>query len=662
MNKIKLFTLTFFLLLVGSITVSAADIVLPDLISNHMLIQQVKPIKLWGSATPGETVTITLESATKVYSSGATTVKADGTFSAELPGVLAGGPFTLTFDSPSSKKIVKDVLVGELWVQGGQSNMAKTVGASGVYLTEIRPKETKDKIRIFMNTETITTTQPATDLKGSWNVVNSNSANSYSAVGYVALEKLNEELNLPVGGICNAIGGAGMNQFMGPSSGSVGSYYYGKTSPLTNMNIRGVMWYQGEGDRDRTEADFSSTFNKLIKSWRDDWNDPDMPFVYVMLPPSPMKYYASWTGNYIMEDFSTARLGQLKSYYENDNVAFAVSMDCPPNSGEDPLHPNNKRPIGERLALAALDEIYQVTDKGMSPLYKSVTLSGNTAVITFSNTYDGLKTTDQKDPRCFMAAGSDGKFHEATAKITGKDMVTITCSEVSDIKQISYAVEKHMYPYTSSADAVIDTYADVNLTNSEGLPLCPFSYSVTMVKAEKQPLFTVVEDADRTVALNDTYLLPETITVKKGQSEQQASILWSSDFINTKKEKINKYMGYFTELDIFLPYTVTVKSLVEAPLFETVTAEKTIEGQLKVTATGQEMSQADRNLYLFISFFQADGTFISANSVPCIVKKRETPQIHASVLIPQGAAKVKIMPMNLQLRPWLPVTEKEINR
>lgn len=661
MKKTKLFVLTLFLLLCTATVVGAADIKLPDLISDHMLIQQVKPIKLWGSATPGETVTITLESATKVYSTGTTTVKADGTFSAELPGTLAGGPYTLTFDSPSSKKIVKDVLVGELWVQGGQSNMAKTVGASGVYLTEIRPKETKDKIRIFMNTETITTTQPATDLKGSWNVVNSNSANSYSAVGYVALEKLNEELNLPVGGICNAIGGAGMSQFMGPS-GSVGSYYYGKVSPLTNLSVRGVMWYQGEGDRGSTENNFASTFNKLIKSWRDDWDDPDMPFVYVMLPPSPMKYYASWTGGYIMEDFSTARLGQLKSYYENDNVAFAVSMDCPPNPGEDPLHPNNKRPIGERLALAALDEIYQVTDQGVSPLYESASVSGNTAVITFSHAYDGLKTTDGKDPRCFMAAGSDGKFYDATAKITGKNTVTITCSKVSKIEQVSYGVEKQMYPYTSADDSVIDTYADVNLTNSEGLPLCPFSYSVTTVKAEKQPLFTVVEDADRTVALNDTYLLPKTITVKKnGQTEQQAAVLWNSDFINTKKEGVTLYKGYFPELDVFLPYTVTVKSLVEAPLFETVTAEKTIEGQLKVTATGREMSQADRNLYLFISFFQADGTFISANSVPCIVKKRETPQIHASVLIPQGAAKVKIMPMNLQLRPWLPVTEITIN-
>lgn len=462
-----------------------ATLTLPALISNHMIIQQNKPIKLWGSAEPEETVTVELKNAEEVLSQVQVTVADSGRFDAQLPQMVAGGPYTLVFKTSDQTVTVEDVLVGDLWVQGGQSNMARPTSGTGSFASGILPQQANNKIRLFMATQDISASSPATDLEGEWKIANSTSVNAYSAVGYVALKKLNDELNLPVGGICNAIGGASMSQFMGVSNGTAGGYYNSKTAPLTQFNVKGVMWYQGEGDRNRTASDFTSAFNSLIATWRAGWNDTELPFVYVMLPPSPMKYYASWTGGYILEDFSSARLGQLQSYYENENVAFAVGMDCPPNSGEDSLHPNNKKPIGERLGLAALDKIYDVIDNGTSPLYKSATVNGNSVVIKFNYAYNGLKTTDNEAPRCFYVSDSEnGTYYQADAVISGKNEVTLTCDEVTEIKYVSYAVEKHMYPYTSADDAVINTYADVNLVNSENLPLCPFSYAVTDVRTD----------------------------------------------------------------------------------------------------------------------------------------------------------------------------------
>jgi len=465
-----------------------ANLTLPDLISDHMLIQQNKPIKLWGNAEPGETVTVKLEAGNEIKAQVQTQVEETGRFDIELPKMTAGGPYALTFSTEDQSVTVSDVLIGELWVQSGQSNMARPTSGTGSYASEILPAEANDEIRIFMATADVSASTPATDITGSWKIADTTTVNNYSAVGYVALEKLNQELDMPVGGICNAVGGASMSQFMGIDNGTAGGYYYSKTAPLTQLNIRGVMWYQGEGDRGRTPSDFTATFNKLIRTWRNAWGDSDLPFVYVALPPSPMKYYASWTGGYIMEDFSSARLGQLQSYYENDNVAFAVAMDCHPNAGEDSLHPNNKKPIGERLGLATLDMIYNVIDNGMSPLFKSVTVNGNTATVFFNHTYGGLKTVDNEAPRCFYVSESEnGTYYEAQAEITGTDEITLTCSEISEIKYVSYAVEKHMYPYTSADDAVINTYADVNLVNSENLPACPFAYSVSETRKEKAP-------------------------------------------------------------------------------------------------------------------------------------------------------------------------------
>ncbi len=632
-------------------------ITLPNLISKHMLIQQGKPIKLWGKATEGAEIAISLKSGNKIISSG-TAYSADGSFSAELPAVSAGGPYTLEFTSGSVSKIVEDVLVGELWVQSGQSNMVRQTSQTGKYSNEILPDKKIDEIRIFMNSNTAPDNSPrADDLSGSWNVVSAGSVYNYSAVGYVALEKLYNELGVPVGGICNGISGSGMSPFKGPTvqNGSGGNNYNYKTAPLTQMNIRGVMWYQGEGDRGSSPDEFASAFKNLISTWRIDWNDSEMPFIYVALPPSPMKYFANWNGTYISEDFSNARLGQLKVHNEMDNVGIAVSMDCPPDpedSEEDPLHPKNKKPIGERLGLTALGLVYGKTDKWSSPMYNKSEASGNSVTVTFSHTYGGLKTTDGNAPRCFYVAGADGKFYSAEAQITGNNTVRLISTDVSDIKTVSYAVEKYMWPYTSVDKMVEDTYADVNIVNSEGLPLCPFSYSVSEVIPEKKPLYTA-ESIVLSAPLNDFYKLPETVSIEKKGVKTDKNVFWSAD-INTKRPGDQNVYCIPDGTGLMVPAKVTVADFNEPDL--TLPTAQINGGNVEV-GTRISNSSTDRLILFVVGFYKDNGEFVSAKPVMKQVKAGFDGDLNLSVPMENHATKIKVLSLNGNMKPYTAVAE-----
>lgn len=488
----KSFLIVALLTMIFTASVAAAEeITLPDLISDHMMIQRNEEIKLWGTANAGSEITVTLKKSGKKISD--VTVKTDDNcrFDAVLPAVSDKGPYELVFSDGTNEKTVSDVLAGDIWIQCGQSNMELTVSHCyantsdqdpDIYRKEIMQditdeNPTEENIRLFYNGElNVSSTTRKNDLAGEWKIVSYDSVYNYSAVGYSALNKLYKELQVPMGGICVAHGGAAMESYQGPREAGLagGGLYNYKVAPLTQMNVCGVMWYQGETD-DENKFAYNFFTERIINRWRADFGDDDMPFVDVSFPPSPLLL-----GNY---DYSNIRQAHLDAYYNTDNIAMAVAIDLPGKLND--AHPGNKRKLGERMALAALGTVYKTKTEYSSPFFESIRSVGNIAVIKFSHTYDGLKTTDGQAPRMFRVAGTDGVFYDAVAIISGKNTITVRCPQVDRIKTVSYAVENNIFQRNKNGfvdssqlpDNLNIDYMNVNLVNSIDLPLCPFVYN-----------------------------------------------------------------------------------------------------------------------------------------------------------------------------------------
>ncbi|MBE7037000.1 MAG: hypothetical protein E7403_06880 [Ruminococcaceae bacterium] len=479
-------TASLILMVAMCLSASAEEIVLPDIISDHMLLQQGETIRLWGTVAPGEDVNVKITANDAMVAE--TTVKADdaGAFIAELPTMSPGGPYEIAFATKTSTKTVSDVLIGELWIQSGQSNMAMKTKATGDYAAEMLPKEPINDIRLFMNAKDQGTEERQSNLAGEWKIADAETVSTYSAMGWCSLKVIYDELKVPVGGICNPVSGANMAQYTPPEvPGEPGGKYFNtKIAPILNMNVRGIMWNQGSSDR--TKKDFTERFNTLISRWRNESKDDHMYFVYMTLAPSAMKYYASWLDDYQVRDNSLARLRQIQTYYETEDTSFVVSIDrAPQPTDKDPIHPLNKKPVSDRLGRTVLGSVYGKIENWQSPLYKTSKKNGKSVDIILSYAYGGLKTTDGEAPRCFKVAQEENVFFDAKAEIINENTIRLTCDAIDDIKYVSYSIERHLFPYTSAQDAVMHTYPDVNVVNSENLPMAPFYVEVGEERAEK---------------------------------------------------------------------------------------------------------------------------------------------------------------------------------
>ncbi len=462
--------ITGLLLLVGlasSLSVHAA-IKLPALIGNNMVLQQNATINLWGWADAGENISILANWQDSPVSA---LTSADGKWKTTIKTPAAGGPYEMTLSGRDYSIVIENVMIGEVWVCSGQSNMDFTMRGLGGwknYKPEVATEVASGMysgVRMF-TVQKDTSAVPLDACKGNWSTADTTSVNDFSATAWFYGEYLNKQLGVPIGLIATAWGGTPaevwtpvesikaepdlgfyLNHFNGSIwwPGTPGVLYNAMIHPLINYTIKGAIWYQGESNRMDAKL-YPELMKTMITSWRQAWGVSDFPFYYVQI--APYTYEEPFSGALMRE-------AQLKCL-SIPNTGMAVTMDIAGDVTD--IHPKNKLDVGKRLALRALDKTYGKTEASSSgPVYKEMKTEDSHIILSFSHADGGLKLADTKNNN-FTIAGADRVFYPATVKIQGA-LLQVSSPKVKQPQAVRYA-------FTNTAIAT--------LFNSEGLPAPSF--------------------------------------------------------------------------------------------------------------------------------------------------------------------------------------------
>lgn len=442
----KLFLLTA---LFAAATTISAKVVLPKIFASGMVMQQQTDANLWGEAKADATVKIATSWNKKTVS-----VKAgnDGKWTAKIQTPAAGGPYSITF-SDGEKTVIDNILVGELWICSGQSNMEMPMKGFKNQPVENAVEDIlhsgDSKMRLFTVKRT-SLFQPATDVVGEWKEASPEAVRNFSATAYYFGRELRRMLNVPVGLIVTSWGGSSCEAWMNrdwlkafpqielpASQETIKSknrtatvLYNGMLHPLVGISMRGVIWYQGEENVSRSGY-YADLFSRMIKGWREEWKEGDFPFYFCQI--APYDYNIIGWGQY---NSAFLREQQAKAEKMNKNVGMACLMDAGLEYG---IHPRKKQLAGMRLALLALDKTYGI--KGITSetaRYKDVEFKGDTAVITFERAGMWVYGKDGLKSDLFEVAGEDRVFHPAKAWIE-RSKLYVKCDEVKEPVAVRYA-------------------------------------------------------------------------------------------------------------------------------------------------------------------------------------------------------------------------------
>jgi sialate O-acetylesterase len=478
-----------------------ADVRPSALFGDHMVLGSGMAVPVWGVAAPGERVTVTF--LTQKLSAIAS---ADGKWMVRMKSLKAGGPFQMTI-AGNNTITISDVMVGEVWLGSGQSNMAFTVSKKQARWAGLVDEEREiaeanyPQVRMF-TAKAAKTYAPQTELQGEWQVSNPENVPGFSAVGYLFSRDLHRELKQPVGFITLAFGASTAESWIRretiagdpllklmldgfdaavqffrskpdappseapPPPRTINArpgpppekqrdpvqdqhnptvLFNGMINPAIPYTIRGVIWYQGESIVGGKEgvALYPHVMGTLIKDWRKLWGEGDFPFYIVQLAA---------LGN--VSNNPLVREGQA-AVLSLPHTGMAVTIDI-----GDPkdVHPHNKAPLGERLTRIALAQVYGRKLEYSGPVYESMKVNGNEVRLKFSHLGGGLVAKDGP-LKWFAMAGADRKFAAADARIEG-DTVVVSSALVSAPEAVRYAWDN--YP------------EGCNLYNSAGLPAAPF--------------------------------------------------------------------------------------------------------------------------------------------------------------------------------------------
>ena len=493
------------------------------LFTDGAVLQRGQPVPVWGTANDGEKVTVVLGKQKL------TTTARNGTWRVDLQPLTAGGPFTMTLAGDNTVT-VNNLLVGEVWVCSGQSNMEFTFAHTAT-VKEETPKATFPQIRMFTVKKRVAI-QPQTEAEGSWLECSPQTVGGFSAVGYFFARELYQKLGVPVGMIHTSWGGtpaqawtsidgfgndpelkeyvdaarknldnlpaavaaypAKLEAFKatkktwdetvakpaqvalkawteaaakaklagqplppkpapagraptapaapGVSQNQPTALYNGMLAPIIPYGIKGAIWYQGESNAGKSRQ-YRSLFPAMIADWRAKWKLGDFPFVFVQIAP--------FNGQP-----PEIREAQMLTLAKSKNTAMAVTTDV---GNATNIHPTQKEPVGQRLALAARALAYGEKTEYSGPLYQAMRVQGGKIAISFTHAGGGLVAKDG-DLKGFTIAGADGKFVPAKAEISGSNII-VAAVGVTNPKAVRFGWANT---------------PEVNLFNKEGLPASPF--------------------------------------------------------------------------------------------------------------------------------------------------------------------------------------------
>ena len=492
----------------------SAEIRLPSIIGDNMVLQQDQPLKIWGWADPGEKISVALAG-----QKGQAVADAQGRWQVTLKPMKSGqGPLRMTVNGTKSDSVVaNNILLGEVWVCSGQSNMEWSMLLTHSPTPEILRAD-HPQIRLFQVPRK-TAPEPQEDVDAEWKVCSPETVGPFSAVAYYFGRELHQKLGVPVGLVNSNWGGTRIEPWT-PISGfesvpelasiikeidsaeedyrkkvenllpelekwlnaartalsngtnipaqpemprhsvdnrqSPTALYNGMIHALTSFAIRGAIWYQGEANRNDGLI-YAKKMEALIKGWRNVWKAGDFPFYYVQLAPFNYAFSPGEEGNDVPDFFRLPLIWESQlEVLKMRNTGMAVITDI---TNLYDIHPRNKKDVGYRLALWALARTYGKKDLVYSgPIYRSMTVEDGRIRIHFDHAGSGLTSLNHQPPSWFEIAGKDRTFYKARAEIDGKT-VLVWNERVEEPVAVRFGWHQLAVP---------------NLGNKEGLPASPF--------------------------------------------------------------------------------------------------------------------------------------------------------------------------------------------
>ena len=454
---------------------SSAQIELSNLFSDNMVLQQESHVNIWGKAKKNQELIIYTSWSGKIIR---TIVKDDGSWEVKIKTPSAGGPYNIQVTCDGETKTINNVLIGEVWLASGQSNMEMTLSGNNREPVngslDAIANSNNTKIRFF-NVKLKVSEERINDVDGEWLEANFKNTPNFSAVAYSFAKYLNQVLDIPFGIINSPKDGSVAEAWISQdvlkkiTTNKELSYYAkqphnspsvlfnGMINAIIPFTIKGVIWYQGEGNSGRYQ-NYMKLMNGLIKNWRDEWGLGDFPFYFVQLAPNGSLGQGNGTSQAFLRE------AQLRTMLSVENTGMAVTLDIGSTITN---HPPEKLLIGKRLAYWALAKNYGFNGLPHSgPVYESMKVKNNKVYVNFKFAKNGV-TSYGKPLSGFEIAGEDKIFYSADASIDphwsagweNRSVLTLSNKNVPNPLYIRYGWKN---------------YIEGALYNVEGLPASSF--------------------------------------------------------------------------------------------------------------------------------------------------------------------------------------------